>query len=80
MERKTENKVDMSREEGQLLRRMLDVPVAGKRWRGRQKTRWKDSCKRDMHGKYVVKSGGNHKPFWRPQMMEKVRGCTGDAH
>ena len=49
MERKTENKVDMSREEGQLLRRMVDVPVAGKRWRGRQKTRWtcqekKGSC------------------------------------
>ena len=48
-ERKTKNKVDMSREEGQLLRRMVDVPVAGKRWRGRQKTRWtcqekKDSC------------------------------------
>ena len=29
-------------------RRMLDAPVSGKRWRGRQKTRGKDSCKRDM--------------------------------
>ena len=49
MERKTGNKMDMSREEGQLLRRMVDVPVAGKRWRGRQQTRWtcqekKGSC------------------------------------
>ena len=49
MERKTANKVDMSREEGQLIRRMVDVPVPGKRWRGRQKTRWtcqekKGSC------------------------------------
>ena len=26
----------------------LDAPVAGKRRKGRQKTRWKDSCKRDM--------------------------------
>ena len=26
----------------------LDAPVPGKRRRGRQKTRWKDSCKRDM--------------------------------
>ena len=36
------------RDEGHVLRRMLDVPVAGKRRRGRPKTRWKDSCKRDM--------------------------------
>ena len=28
--------------------RMSDAPVPGKRRRGRQKTRWKDSCKRDM--------------------------------
>ena len=27
---------------------MLDAPVRGKKKRGRQKTRWKDSCKRDM--------------------------------
>ena len=27
---------------------MLDAPVQGKRRRGRQTTRWKDSCKRDM--------------------------------
>ena len=26
---------------------MLDVPVPGKRWRGRQQTRRKDSCKID---------------------------------
>ena len=30
-----------------MLRRKLDAPVPGKRRRGRQKTRWKDSCKRD---------------------------------
>ena len=29
-----------------VLRRMLDVPAPGKRWRGRQETRWKDSRKR----------------------------------
>ena len=27
---------------------MLDAPVHGTRRRGRQKTRWKDSCKKDM--------------------------------
>ena len=31
-----------------MLRRMLDVREPGKRRRGRQKIRWKDSCKRDM--------------------------------
>ena len=37
------------REKTNVLGRMLDVP--GKRRRGRQKTRWKDSCKRDMESK-----------------------------
>ena len=36
------------REEGHVLRRMRDPPVPGKRRRERQKTRWKDSCERDM--------------------------------
>ena len=36
------------RDEGHVLRRMLDAPVPGKRRRGRQKTRWKDSFKRDI--------------------------------
>ena len=31
-----------------MLRRMVDAPVPGKRPRGRQKTRWKDLCKRGM--------------------------------
>ena len=36
------------RDEGHVLRRMLDTPVPGKRRRGRMKARWKDSCKRDI--------------------------------
>ena len=43
------------RDEGHVLRRMLASPVPGKRRRGRQKTRWKDSCKR--YGKCVFKGG-----------------------
>ena len=31
-----------------MLRRMVDAPVPGNRRRRRQKTRWKDSCERDM--------------------------------
>ena len=36
------------RDEEHLLGRMLEAPILGKtkRRRGRQKTRWKDSCKR----------------------------------
>ena len=41
-----------------MLRRMLDAPMLGKRWRGRQKTRWKDSCKSKRYGKCGVKGGG----------------------
>ena len=36
------------RDEGHTLRRMLDAPVPGKRRRRKQKSRWKDSCKRYM--------------------------------
>ena len=36
------------REEGQVLRRMLDAPVPGKRRRGREKPMLKASCKRNM--------------------------------
>ena len=31
-----------------MLRRLLDAPVQRKRRRGRQKTRWNSSCKRDI--------------------------------
>ena len=31
-----------------ILRRMLDVDIPGKRRRGQPNLRWKDACKRDM--------------------------------
>ena len=34
--------------EEQIVRRMLDVDIPGKRKRGRPNVRWKDVCKRDM--------------------------------
>ena len=36
------------RDEADVLGRMLHASVPGQRWRGRQKTRWKDPCTRDM--------------------------------
>ena len=44
------------RDEGHVLRRMLDAPVPGKRRRGRQKTRWKDSFIRHNNGKCGTES------------------------
>ena len=43
------------RNEVHALSRMVDAPVPGKRWRGRQKTRWKPG-KGDME-KFGVKGG-----------------------
>ena len=51
------------RDEGHVLRRMLDAPEPGKRRRERLKTRGKDSvCKRDMEsvGKEEDISNGQH--------------------
>ena len=41
------------RDEGHVLRRTLDAPVPGKRWRGRQKIRWKDSCNKDLESVWL---------------------------
>ena len=40
------------RDKEHMLRRMLDTPISGKR--GRQKTRWKDSCKRDVESVWLM--------------------------
>ena len=45
------------RDKGHILRRMLDAPIPRKRWRGRQKTRWKDLCKTKRHGKCGFEGG-----------------------
>ena len=38
----------VKRRDEDVLRRMVDAPVPGKRRRGRQKTRWKDLYNRDV--------------------------------
>ena len=47
-----------------MLRRMLEAPILGKtkRRRGRQKTRWKDSCKR-----YIESIGLKEETQWAGQ-------------
>ena len=65
-----------------MIRRMVVHPVhvPGKRSRGRQQTRWKDSCKRDMEIVVLNAEGvlgqdkveeRNSKPLLQPQMMGK---------
>ena len=63
---------------------MLDAPVPGKRRKGRQKTKWKDSFKRGKESVGLKEEGvgptGQDKveelysiPLRRPQMMAKAR-------
>ena len=64
------------REKVKVVQACQDAPVSGRRQRGRQKTRWKESCKSDME------SGGGRtgqdkvverisKSFRRSQIMGK---------
>ena len=65
-----------------MLKRMADVPIPGKRRRGRQKTRWKDSCNRDMKGggrteqDRVEEINIDPKLFRRPQMGKAHEVCA----
>ena len=44
---------------------MLDTPVSGKRWRGRQKARWKDSCKRDIESMWLKEEDAIDRTKWK---------------
>ena len=50
-----------------MLRTILDAPEPGKGRRVRQKTKWKDSCKRDMEsvGLNVRKQGLLGRTKWK---------------
>ena len=60
--------------EWHVLRRMLDVPGSGKRWRGKQKTRWKDSCKRDMESVRLKEEDALDKTKWKNDMKKYSGG------
>ena len=53
------------RDEGHVLRRMLDAPAPGKRRIGRQKTRWKDSSKRDVEGVWLNEEDTLDRTKWK---------------
>ena len=48
-----------------MLRRMLDATVPGERRRGRQKTRWKDSCKRYMESVWLKEEDVLDRTKWK---------------
>ena len=50
-----------------MLRRMLDATVPGRRRRGSQETRSKDSCKKDMEGVRL-----NLKTYWTGQRERTI--------
>ena len=53
------------REEGHVLRRMLDAPVPGKRRRGRQTAGWKDSCRRDTESVGLMEEDVLERTKWK---------------
>ena len=52
-----------------MLRRMLDAPVQEKRWRGRQKCGWKDSCKRDTENVRLKKEDALDRTKWKDDIQ-----------
>ena len=54
---------------GQVIRRMIDAPLPGKRRRGRHKTRWKDSCKIDMESGGLKVEDGLDRTKWKRKMQ-----------
>ena len=68
--------------------RMLDAPVPGKRWEGILKTRWKDSCKRDMESVELKEEDALDRTKWKndiqyhsgdPRWWDKPRGEQEEA-
>ena len=53
------------RDEGHVLRKTLDVREPGTRRRGRQKIRWKDSCKRDMESLGLKEEDALDRTKWK---------------
>ncbi len=60
--------------EEQIVRRMLDVDIPGKRRRGRPNLRWKDACKRDMTQAGLKEVNATNRAEWR----KKLISYTGD--
>ena len=60
----------MRRDERHVLRRMLDAPVPGKRLRGRQATRRKDSCKRYMGSVGLKEEDAMARTKWKNDMHD----------
>ena len=66
--------------EEQIVRRMLDVDIPGKRRRGRPTLRWKDACKRDMTQAGLKEDNTTNRAEWRknsytgdPRQRDKPR-------
>ena len=62
-----------------MLRRMLDAPVPGKRWKGRQKTRWKDSGERNRESVGLKEEDVLDRTKWKNNIHNHSRGPRGWA-
>ena len=51
--------------EGDIVRRVLNMPVGGRRSRGRQRLRWMDVVGRDMREVGVGRNDAQTRNIWR---------------
>ncbi len=74
------------KDEEHILRKVLRMDIPGKRKRGRPKTRWKDTCQRDLKST-GLRAGEetmwrrkiiSYRAYRRPYMMGKARGKEED--
>ena len=59
------------REEGQVLRGIVDVPVPGKKWRGIQKTTRKTFCKTDLKSVVLKVDGVLDRTPWKRDIQNQ---------
>ena len=64
----------MRRDGEHILRKVLRADIPGKRKRGRPKTRWKDTCQRDLKSSGLGAGEETDRAMWR----RKIISHTGD--
>ena len=59
----------MRREDEMSIKKTLQKPVTGKRLRGRQRKRWKDTVKKDMEGKGLTPDDTKDGDVWKRKIQ-----------
>ena len=64
------------REEDHYLKRVANMEIPGRRRRGRPKTRWKDSVRRDMKEVGVTSDEAQERNSWRKSVKDHCSDPT----